>query len=245
MITKNEQPNIERCLASVQWAEEILVVDTESTDQTVTLARKSGARVVQKEWLGYGPQKAFAAKEAKFDWILSIDADEAVGAELALEIQQRFVSLNPTTAYKIPRRSWFMGRWIRHGGWYPDWQIRLFNRKHSMWDNAQIHESVKSQRVAQLENDLLHYVFKDISHQINTNNRYSSLLAEKDFSSGKRFALHRVVVKPFVKFVECYIVKQGCRDGLPGFAIAIGAAYSVFLRWIKIWELGQAKKGSS
>lgn len=241
VITKNEQDNIERCLTSVQWADEIVVVDTNSSDETASIARKCGARVINQEWLGYGPQKAFAAKQAKHDWILSIDADEVVSPELTLEIQQRFVSLNPHTAYRLPRRSRFMGRWIRFGGWYPDYQTRLFHRGHSMWDSSPIHESVRAKIFATLNGDLQHFVFKDISHQVMTNDRYSSLLAQKDFAAGKRFSIFKLVLKPWIKFVECYFIKQGFRDGLPGFAIALSAAYSVFLRWIKIWEISQKK----
>lgn len=242
VIAKNEERNIERCLKSVQWADELLVVDGGSSDQTVALARQCGARVIYNEWLGFGPQKAFGARQAKNDWILSLDADEVVGPELTLEIQQRFPSLHPETAYQLPRRSYFMGRWILHGGWYPNYQTRLFHRGHAMWDDSSIHEQVKCEKLARFNGDLLHYVFKDISHQVSTNNRYSSLLAKKDFAGGRRFSLFNLLVKPPVKFFECYFLKQGFRDGLPGFAIAVSAAYSVFLRWLKIWEIGQQRQ---
>ncbi len=240
IIAKNEENNIERCVRSAQWAEEILVVDTDSTDSTRAIAEKCGARVIQHEWLGFGPQKAMAAKLAKNDWILSVDADEEIQPELASEIQKCFQSLNPLVAYKIPRKSWYMGRWIRHGGWYPDYQVRLFHRQHSMWNSALIHEAVESKSIAELQGELAHYVFKDISHQVATNNRYSTLLAEKDYKQGKRFSFLKMMIKPPIKFLECYFVKQGFRDGLAGFAIAVSAGYSVFLRWMKIWEMNRA-----
>lgn len=237
IIAKNEESNIERAVTSAQWAEEILVVDTDSTDSTRAIAEKCGARVEKHAWLGFGPQKALAARMAKFDWILSIDADEEIRPELAHEIQTRFASLDPESAYKIPRKSWYMGRWILHGGWYPDFQTRLFHRKHSMWNDAKIHEAVQAKSVKELQGELAHYVFKDITHQVATNNRYSTLLAEKDFAAGKRFSFLKLFIKPPVKFLECYLIKRGFMDGIAGFAIAISAAYSVFLRWMKIWEL--------
>ncbi|PWU17184.1 MAG: glycosyltransferase family 2 protein [Bdellovibrio sp.] len=236
VITLNEERNIERCLRSVQWADDLVIVDTNSADRTCEVASSLGARIINKEWLGFGPQKAFAAKEALHDWILALDADEVVSDELAREIQQEFSSLDAQTVYRIPRRSFFLGRWILHGGWYPDRQARLFHRQYSMWDNSAVHESVKGKKFENLNGDLHHFVFRDVAHQVATNNRYSSLLAVNDRRRGQRFSLWKLIVKPPIKFLECYLIKQGFRDGLPGFAIAVNAAYSIFLRWLKIWE---------
>lgn len=244
VITKNEASNIERCLKSVPWADELLVVDSGSGDGTDDLARKAGARVLQSEWRGFGPQKAFAASQARNDWILSLDADEALSPELAEEIRSRFEGLDPRTGYELPRESFHMGRWIRHGGWYPDPQLRLFHRGHSMWNEAPIHEQVVCPRRERLEHSLRHYVFRDLAHQIETNNRYSTLQAEEMSRKGQRFSWLKLVLKPWSKFMETYFWKRGFLDGLPGFVISVGAAYSVFLRWSKLWELERCKRVS-
>lgn len=236
VITLNESSNIVRCLRSAQWAGEMLVVDSGSRDNTCELAREYGAKVLQKEWLGFGRQKAWAAQQAKYDWILSVDADEEISGGLAAEIAQKLESLDPRKAYRVKRRSWFLGRWIGHGGWYPDWQIRLFNRNFANWNEAEIHERVVGAEIDSMQFPLHHFVFRDLSHQVSTNNRYSGLLADRDVSRGGRFSIVTLAFKPWFKFIECYFVKRGFLDGLPGFIIAMGAAYSVFLRQAKIWE---------
>lgn len=236
VVAKNEARNIERCLRSVAFAEETLVIENESTDGTAQLAQKLGARVLREPWRGYGPTKAFGARAAKFDWILSLDADEAVSPELAAEIAAVFKDLDAEAGYEIPRRSFHMGRWILHGGWYPDRQLRLFNRRYSMWNDAKIHEKVICPKTSRLKSDLEHFVFRDLHQQIETNNRYSTLQAEEWIEQGKRFVFWRLIFKPGTKFVETYFWKLGFLDGMPGFIIAVGAAYSVFLRWSKVWE---------
>ncbi len=242
VITKNEEKNIERCLRSVPFASEIIVVDSDSTDQTRELAQKLGAKVLVEAWKGFGPQKQFAVEKAQYDWVLSLDADEALSPELSEEILSRFSSLDEKTAYQLPRRSFHLGRWIHYGGWYPDRQIRLFNRKFSHWDQAQIHEKVETEKTDQFQSPILHWVFKNLSHQVVTNDRYSGLQAEDLFSRGKRFSLYYLIVKPPSKFFETYFLKRGFLDGLPGFLISVSAAYSVFLKWAKIWELENKKK---
>ncbi len=237
VITLNEESKIERCLKSVPFASELVVVDSFSQDKTVEVAQKCGARVVQEKWRGFGPQKAFATEIATHDWVLSLDADEALSPELAQEIYEKFSRLNPQAGYRLPRLSYHLGRWIRHGGWYPDYQMRLFNKKHSQWNTEPLHEKVVVQKVETLKNNLLHWVFSGISDQVKTNDRYSTLGAEQVIKSGKKFSYAKLLLKPFSKFVETYFWKLGFLDGLPGFIISIGAAYSMFLRWAKIWEM--------
>ncbi len=237
VITLNEERNIERCIRSVPFASDVLVVDSGSRDRTQEIAAKLGARVLHRNWSGYGPQKKFATEQATQDWILSLDADEALSPELAQEIREKFKQLDPQTGYELPRKSWHLGKWIRHGGWYPDYQLRLYNRKFSQWPDAQIHERVEAKQTAKLQQPLLHYVFENLADQVETNNRYSSLLAEKDWKSGKRYSCVKLLVKPFTKFFETYILKLGFLDGRAGFMISISAAYSIFLRWAKISEI--------
>lgn len=239
IICLNEERNIARCLKSVPFASEVLVVDSGSTDRTGEIVKANGGRFLHHDWAGFGPQKKFAAQAAKYDWVLSLDADEALTPELAREIQDKFAQLDPEHAIAFPRKSFYLGRWILHGGWYPDWQIRLFNRQHSMWTEAPVHEKIQSRKVVKFQSDLEHYVFRDLAHQVETNNRYSSLQAKQHRLMNQRFSFYKMLVKPFVKFWECYLLKQGYKDGLAGFVIAIGAAHSVFIRWVKVWEQEQ------
>lgn len=237
IITLNEERNIERCIRSVPFASEVLIVDSGSQDQTKSIAERLSAKVLHRPWTGYGPQKKYATEQAQFDWILSLDADETLSPELAEELLQSFSNLDPQSGYEMPRKSYHLGRWIEHGGWYPDYQLRLYNRKFSNWPDSQIHERVQSAQVKKLNSPIFHFVFRDLAHQVETNNRYSSLLAEKDVQQGKKFSLTKLIFKPWTKFIECYFLKLGFLDGLPGFVIAISAGYSMFLRWAKIWEI--------
>ncbi|AGH95662.1 putative glycosyl transferase [Pseudobdellovibrio exovorus JSS] len=237
LIALNEERNIQRALSSVQWAEDIVVYDSGSTDNTIEIAKKMGARVVQGEWLGFGPSKRMAVQNAHCDWILSLDCDEEVDMALQQEIQKRLPDLNPKVAYKVPRLSYHMKRWIRHGGWYPDYQIRLFNRKFANWNEAKIHEKVEASSYEKFVSHLNHYVFLNVADQVRTNNKYSSLQAQEMWDRGKRFSLFHFLTKPYVKFVECYFWKLGLLDGWAGYVIARNAAYSVYLKWVKLKEL--------
>lgn len=237
VITKNEEDNIERCLRSVPFADDLVVVDSGSTDETVILAERHGARVFTEAWRGYGPQKRFAVGKSANDWVLCLDADEALSPELAREIQDRFSGLDERAGYLIPRKSFHLGRWILHGGWYPDYQLRLFNRSYAQWGEEEIHEKVEVERKEKLKEPILHWVFEGVSDQVMTNDKYSSLQARELAKKGKRFSLLKLITKPWSKFMECYFFKGGFRDGLPGFIIAVSAAYSVFLRWSKLWEI--------
>ncbi len=239
VITLNEESNIERCLRSVPFVDEVLIIDSQSSDQTVAIAEKMGAKVLQKAWQGFGPQKKWGTAQARNDWILSLDADEELSSELADEIKSKFEQLNSKVGYQFPRRSFHLGRWIAHGGWYPDRQLRLYNRQFSNWPDSEIHERVQAPQVETFQSNLNHYVFKNLSHQIQTNDRYSSLLAQQDFKAGKRFSFFKLCLKPWSKFFECYLVKLGFLDGLAGLVIAVSAGYSIFLRQAKLWELSQ------
>ncbi|MES2803290.1 MAG: glycosyltransferase family 2 protein [Bdellovibrionota bacterium] len=247
IICKNEEANIERCLKSLTWVDEVVVYDSGSTDNTINIAQKMGAKVHQGLWLGFGATKHEATNRASHDWILSIDADEEVPDQLRREIQQKLSTLDADYIYKIPRLSYYLQSWIKYGGWYPDFQIRLFNRKTHQWNKAEIHEQVEplrgdTEHIAQLEHHLHHYVFKNIEHQVQTNNRYSTLQAQTMFASGTSFSYFHLFTKPYVKFVECYILKLGFLDGWAGYVIARNAAYSALLKWLKLRELYAQKK---
>lgn len=238
VITLNEEVNIERCLRSVPFASEIIIIDSGSQDKTTLIATQLGARVYQEAWRGFGPTKRRGVDLASQDWILSLDADEALSAELAQEIFQLFKTSQQDQhhGYRIPRLSFHLGKWIRFGGWYPDYQLRLFNKKYANWSDSPVHEKVNCSKVGVLSKNILHYVFRDLSHNVETNNRYSTLGMQALLEKKEKFSLAKLIFKPIGKFIECYLVKQGCRDGIPGFIIATGAAYSLFLKYAKLWE---------
>jgi glycosyltransferase involved in cell wall biosynthesis len=231
VITLNEDKNIERCLRSVPWADEVIVLDSGSQDRTLEIAKKMGAKTYSEAWQGFGLQKQRAVELAKNSWILSLDADEALSPELSQEISENFSKLDEQTGYLLPRKSFYLGRWILHGGWYPDWQLRLFHRQHCRWTDAAIHERVIAKKTERLRQPIEHFVFKNIADQVDTNNRYSTLQAKN-----QTFSFYKLLIKPASKFFECYFLKRGFLDGLPGFIIAVSAGYSVFIRWAKAWE---------
>lgn len=242
VIAFNEEHNIQRCLDSVPFASEKLVVDSFSTDRTVEIANAAGARVIQEKWRGFGAQKAFATENAAFDWILSLDADEALSPELQKEIMQIFEKLNPETGYLLPRLSFHLGKWIRFGGWYPDLQLRLFHRQFCQWNLTGLHEKVQVKNKGKLKAPIQHWVFEDLADQVNTNNRYSGLGTQELIFRKESFSMLKLIFRPFGKFIECYFVKLGFLDGMAGFVIAVGASYSLFLRYAKLWEYQFVKK---
>jgi glycosyltransferase involved in cell wall biosynthesis len=247
IIAFNEEANIERCIKSVPFADEVIVVDSGSTDKTAELARNLGAKVFVEHWRGYRDQKKRAVELASHDWILSLDADEALSIEAGLELHQLFslATLTEEHGVEVPRMSYNMGRWIRHGGWYPDWQLRFFHRQYSKWSEGHVHERVRSEKVTRLRHPILHWPFADLKDQVNTNNNYSSLGAQDLFDRGKRFSIFKMILKPKSKFFETYILKRGFLDGFPGFVIAVGAAYSVFLKFAKLRELERASQNKT
>jgi len=250
IISHNEEEHIGSCLSSVSdWVQEMVVVDSGSTDKTVGIATQEGAKVYFNQWQGFGPQKRQAVLFANHDWILALDADERVSESLQNEIKLRFSTLDPKILYKIPRKSYFLGRWINHGGWYPDYQGRLFNKNYYQWNASLVHEKVVFTEgheevlhtTGLFKFNLEHFVFSDLKDQIVTNIKYAQILAENEFNKKSKFYLVGLLVRPFGKFIECYFIKGGFLDGLPGFLIAINAAYSMFMRWGFRWELAKSK----
>lgn len=243
VITRDVEAEISRCIKSVPFAADVVVLDCGSVDRTQQIAKEAGARVFVEEWRGFGPQKRRATELAKHDWVLSLDADEALSPESQAELLTLLSGEPKSDAFAFPRLSYHMGRWIRHGGWYPDYQVRLYDRRRANWTDVQLHEKVQAEKIERLKHPIHHWVFDDLADQVKTNNRYSSLGAEELEAQGRRFSLFNLIVKPKVKFLETYIWKGGFLDGLPGFIIAVGAAYSVFLKWAKLGERQRLKSG--
>lgn len=243
IITKNEEDNLERCLKSLKFCDEIVVVDSQSTDLTKEIAEKYTKNVYDEAWLGFEAQRTLALSYATHDWILSIDADEEVSEELKNEILKQAVSPSEFSAFSLPRKTIHFGRWIKHGGWYPNRLIRLFKKADGEWKGDAVHEfwSTKG-KVGEIKADLLHYSFSSLADQVDRNNKYSSLGAEKLSTKETRFSLFKLLAKPVSKFLETYLLKLGLLDGYPGFIISVSAAYSVFLKWAKLWELERVEK---
>ncbi|MDX2470413.1 MAG: glycosyltransferase family 2 protein [SAR324 cluster bacterium] len=240
IIAYNEEANILACLESVDFASEFIVVDSLSNDSTVEIAEKFGAKVTKQKFLGHVKQKQLAVDLCSNDWVLCIDADERVSEELKTSILELFAKgAEPKSkGYFLSRKSFHLGRWIEHGGWYPDRGIRLFNKHSGAWTGYNPHDRVEVSGTTEiLKGDLLHFVFSSLSHNVETNDRYSSIMAGDLFEAGKKPSLLKLILKPPFKFFECYILKAGFLDGLAGFIIAVGAAYSLFLKFAKLWEL--------
>jgi glycosyltransferase involved in cell wall biosynthesis len=238
IIAFNEEEKIGRAIESVQWADEVLVVDSESTDRTREIAEKMGARVITQKWLGFSGQKQFAVEKAAHEWIFSLDADEAVSDKLKDEILALKNAKSPADGYKIPRLSFYMNRPVRHGGWYPDWQIRFFNRKRGRWKDVLIHESVEIKgRVEKLSGDIFHYSVENAAHHHRMiGERYAPLAAEQMYQRGKKTGPLRIAAAGPTAFLRTYILKAGFLDGLPGFCIARFAAHHAFLKHLMLWE---------
>lgn len=236
VITLNEAANIQACLASVAWADEVVVVDSGSTDGTADLARAAGARVIVRDWPGYAAQKNFAASQARHDWILSIDADERVTPALAADIRAALTANPPEAGFRMPRVTWHLGRWIRTTDWYPDYQLRLYHRARAEWPPRLVHESVAAAgRVGHLTHDLQHFAYRDLSHHMATMDRYTTLAAEDLRARGRRAGFLDLAFHPPAAFLRNYLLRRGVLDGTAGFVISAMNAYYVFLKFAKLW----------
>jgi len=242
LITHNAATQLDACLASVAFADEIVVVDSGSGDATAEIAARRGARVVRKEWLGFGRQKQFAVDQAANDWVLCVDADERVTPELAASIR-RALEAPVSTVYRMPRCNRFLGRWLRHGEGYPDWSPRLFDRRNARWSDDEVHEKVLyAVTPGSLEGDLLHDSAEDIGRYMEKQNRYSALAAQQLYAQGQQAGMLELLLSPFVRFAKFYVLRLGFLDGVPGFVhIAIGCMNS-FMKYAKLIELHKAKR---
>jgi len=239
VITRDAAHEIADCLASAPFAAEAVVVDSGSRDDTVALAQRHGARVIEHAWAGFGPQKNFAVGEAHHDWVLCIDADERVSPELAAAIRALFAAGAPVApAYAMARRNRFLGRWLAHGEGYPDWNTRLFDRRRARWTDDPVHEHVVADGpVAPLGGDLLHASAESIEAYIAKQNRYTTVQAEAMHARGERASGLAVALSPAARFLRFYVLRLGFLDGVAGFAhIAIGA-FASFLKYVKLRAL--------
>lgn len=236
LITLNAGTQLAACLDSVRFADEIVIVDSGSGDDTRAIAEAHGARFIQQAWLGFGPQKQAAVDAARHDWVLCLDADERVSPELAEAIKSALI-FRSTAAFRFARRNRFLGRYLRHGEGYPDWSLRLFDRRHARWSDDAVHEKVIADGpVGTLSGDLLHDSAETLDLYLAKQNRYTTLAADTAFASGQRASAWRLISSPLLRFLKFYLVRQGFRDGLPGLVhIAIGC-FNSFSKYAKLLE---------
>lgn len=244
VITYNEERNIRRCLESVKGiADEMVVVDSGSQDRTIEICKETGARVIHQPFLGYVEQKNFALRQAKNDWVLSLDADEALTSAL----EQSILSVSdPKQAdgYSMNRLTNYCGKWIRHGGWYPDRKIRFFNRHTGQWTGINGHDSYTPFRktsVLHLKGDILHYSYPSLSHHLQKINEYSTMGAMAMYEDGKRSSILKILIKPVARFFRHYILKAGFLDGLMGYTIAVNTAHASFLKYLRLYYLQKGR----
>ncbi|HTS77971.1 MAG TPA: glycosyltransferase family 2 protein [Bryobacteraceae bacterium] len=234
IITYNEERNVARAIESLRCADEIVVVDSGSSDRTVELAEKLGARVVESPWPGYAKQKNFAAEQAQHDWILSLDADESLSEALEGEIWQVKKNGPRYDAYTMPRMAQYLGRWIRHSGWYPDRKVRLYDRRKCTWVGEFVHETVRVDgSLGHLDSNLLHFTCNSLSEHLKTMDRYTTLAAEQLLATGVKVSWQRLLLDPPWTFFETYVLKLGFLDGVEGLAIANMAAVYNFVKYAK------------
>lgn len=246
IIARNEEANLPRCLGSVKWADEILVGDSGSTDRTVEIARSYGARIVTYEWTGFGPAKQIVSEQAEGEWILSLDADEEVTDKLAEEIKAAVGSDQGAVGYNIRRRTLFLGRWMYHGGWYPDWVTRLYRRESGRISGYAVHEGIAVDGpTARMNNDLLHYSYPTLEIYLQKLNRYTTLAAQEAIGRGQTASLWHIVVNPFAKFIKQYVLRAGFLDGTEGFVLAVLSAGYVVIKYTKLWQLQRRSTGTT
>ena len=234
IIAFNAEQQIEACLKSAAFADEIIVVDSGSTDGTTEIAHRHGAKVIHQEWLGFGRQKRFAVNQARHPWVLSLDADERVSDELRENILKE-MKAPQFLAYQMPRRNRFMGRWLKHGEGYPDWSLRLFHRDHAAWSDDPVHEKVATKTpVGRLQGDLLHESENGIADYLAKQNRYTTLQAQTLHARGERGGVWRMLLSPPLRFIKFYFLRLGFLDGVPGLMHILIGCRNSFIKYAKL-----------
>lgn len=240
LITRDAAAHLEGCLASLDFADEIVVLDQNSSDGTVAIAERMGAKVHQGVWRGFGPTKRAAVDLARNRWILSIDADEEVTPELR-EAILALPAAPSEAAFAINRLSRFLGRWMRHCGWHPDWVVRLFDRERAGFDEKMVHESVRTEgSVGRLDGLLRHYTYDNLEQYLDKVNRYTTLSAEAAYDAGRRVTPIGALVRGKLTFVRFFVLRRGFLDGWHGLLLSLCSAWGVFVKYVKIWWKGRS-----
>jgi glycosyltransferase involved in cell wall biosynthesis len=243
IITLNEAARLEDTVGSVAWADEIVVVDSGSTDGTLELARRLATRVAVRGWTGYADQKNHAASLCAHDWVLSIDADERVGPELGNALQAWRGTEPACAGYRMARVSRYLGCWIRTTDWYPDWQLRLYDRRRGRFPASRVHESVRVDgAVAVLPGELEHRPYRDVSDHLRRIDQYTTLAAQELHERGRRATASALVVQPAAAFLRNYVLRRGIADGRVGLAVSLLNSYYVLLKYVKLLQLELADR---
>jgi len=239
IITYNEEGNIRECLESVKWVDEIVVVDSYSTDKTFDIAKEYTEHGIQRSWPGHVAQKNNVLEYATNEWVLSLDADERISPELREEIEEELQKKALSwDGFYMPRRTFYLERWIRHGGWQPDIKLRLFKKSKGRWGGKDPHDRViLDGKAKRLKSPKYHYKYRDLSHQITTIESYSRISSAELYKEGKKFRFSDLLLRPPFRFLRDYFLKQGFRDGWPGLIIAVNTSFYVFTKYAKLWEL--------
>ena len=242
LVVHNAAAQLPACLASVPFADEIVVVDSGSSDGTAACAEQHGARVVQRDWMGFGRQKQFAVAQARNDWVLCLDADERLSPDLATSIRAALDS-PVAPVYRMRRCNRFLGRWLRHGEGYPDWSARLFDRRNAAWSDEPVHEKVLyAVSPGSLDGDLLHESAEDLGNYLQKQNRYSTLAAQQLFEQGQSAGALQLVLSPLVRFMKFYVLRLGFLDGVPGFVHTSIGCVASFMKYAKLIELQRMRQ---
>jgi glycosyltransferase involved in cell wall biosynthesis len=243
IITKDEERNIRECLESVSWADEIVVVDNGSTDGTLKVCREYMAKVYQEEWKGYPGQKNSAIEKARNEWVLSLDADERVGPELRREIETALGGNASIDGYFIARKNFFLGRWIKHCGWYPDLNLRLFRQSRGRFQERAVHEKVEVRgKTATLKHPLIHQTYRSLSEFLQRMDRYSSLAAREMHCQGKKYRFIQVLFRPPFTFLQMYLLRAGFLEGYFGFLLSCLYSFYTFAKYNKLKELQDSER---
>jgi len=244
IISFNEEDRIEACIASLDFCDEVIVVDSHSVDRTRELAAASGARVIERDWPGYVKQKEFTIRQAENEWVLCVDADERISDELRAEIVAlQSAGFPGKTGWRMPRMSRYLGQWIRHGSWYPDRQLRLFDRRRGYWGGHDPHDRVELEgEIGRLSGDLLHDPYRSLSEQLTTIDKYTTTMAEGLHARGKRASILKLFVNPAVRFLRSYILKAGFLEGWRGLVMAFLEAHYARLKYTKLLIMQRARE---
>jgi glycosyltransferase involved in cell wall biosynthesis len=243
VLTYNNRRTIEQCLKSLNWAEELVIVDSFSTDGTYEICLQYTKGVYRRKWPGHCDQYQYAADLTTHEWIMFVDADEEVPPELAEEIRRTLDGDGKGfDGFLVYRRTYYLGRWVQYGGWYPDCEIRLYRRNKGRWEGGLHAKVAVDGKVGSLKNEYLHYTYRDISDQIQTIDKYSRISAEDLAKGGEKFSLFKLLFHPPFRFIKEYFFKSGFRDGLPGLIIIVSTMFYVFMKYAKLWELTNSKK---
>jgi len=237
VICLDEERNIGACLESLAWCDEIVVVDSGSRDRSVEIARKNATRVLHHDWPGYVAQKNWALEQTTGAWVLCVDADERCTPALRAAIEIALRGAASEAGFEVRRHVFYLGRWIDHGGWYPDWKLRLVRRGKARWSGVDPHDKLIAEGpVGRLDAELVHLTYADFAAHLRTVQRFSDVVSEVWMGEGRRFSLLRALLHPPAKFFECYVWKRGFLDGWPGFVIAATSSFYVFAKYVKLWE---------